>query len=308
MAGPRLLILSAYRTERGFREFQAARVLLAALDARGVRWRLGKSDDAGAAEELAGHDAVLCWTFRHTWGNHLFHAARLEERCAELGIPVVNPVATFTYRHSADLERWSAAGVPCPRHQRFTRLAEVALGYPLVLRRDGEHRGRRMVRVERQADAPRLLDEANREDPGRPLDLALELVDTRWPDGFYRKRRAYVVGGEVIPAHAVRSEHWIVNFGHRRGDLASWREDRAFLAAGEPRAGEIRTAVAVLGADVAAVDYSPAPDGRLVFWEANRNPRMWGDRNLPARPRAPDHRFGEALAELVLRRVAEAGR
>lgn len=306
----RLLVSTSYRTPAGFREFQAARQLAAALDARGIAWRLGNPWDA--ALDLGAFDAVLSWTYRHTWRGFLFHAARLEARAAALGLAIVNPTRSFTYLHSPDLAVWAGRGIVCPRCQRFRRLDDLRLGYPLsyplILRRDSEHRGGRMHRVE-DREAARAALARDREDAGRrrPLDLAVELVDTRWPDGFYRKRRAYVVGGEVIPAHAVRSASWIVNFGAREGTAAAYQEDRRFLAEGEPRADLLRDAVAALGADLVAVDYSPAPDGRTVFWEANRNARMWGDEGLPAaaRVREPDRRLGEALADLVVRRVAE---
>lgn len=304
----RLLVSTSYRTPEGFREFQAARLLAAALDARGIAWELRQP--WLAADDLAGFDAVLFWTYRHTWGGFLAHAARLEARAAALGLAVVNPTASFTYLHSRDLDVWQRLGIPCPRHQRFDALEQISLPYPLVLRRDSEHQGGRMHRVRdlREAQAAFAGDRGRRKpgDRERPLDLALEFVDTRWPDGLYRKRRAYVVGGEVIPAHAVRSEGWIVNFGARVGTLASYKEDKLFLEAGEPRADRVCEAVAALGADSAAVDYSPTPEGDCVFWEANRNPRMWGDRGLPAasRVREPDRRWGEALADLVLRRVS----
>jgi hypothetical protein len=303
----RLLILTPYRTLEGFREFQASRLLLAALAARRIEVTLHQPWQP--LPDLPSCGAVLCWTYRHTWGNHLFWAKRVEERCRELNVPVVNSARRFNYRHSHDLALWSAAGLPCAAHQRFTAIREIRLPFPLILRRDGEHQGRRLVRVEGEAEAEAALERSGRGDGHRPkpFDLALEFVDTRWPDGFYRKRRAYVVGGSVIPAHAVRSEHWVVNFGSRKGNLGSYREDREFLAAGEPEADLLRRAAAVLGADLAALDYSPRPEGGLALWEANRNPRMWGDRGLPAaRPRGPDRSCAEAVVELVLRRAAEA--
>ena len=307
----RLLILAPYRTLEGFREFQASRHLLAGLDSRGIAWE--RRQPWQPMDDLANFDAVLCWTYRHTWGDHLLWAGRVEERCAALGLAVVNPSARFTYLHSPDLEAWARHGVRAPACQRFAELAEIRLSYPLVLRRDSEHRGRRMVRAESPEEAreavARDFAEAGEAGGGRPLDLAVEFVDTRWPDGFYRKRRAYVAGGEVIPAHAVRSRDWIVNFGSRADEMGSYREDRRFLEEGEPQAGLVRQAAAVLGADLAALDYSPAPDGSYVFWEANRNPRMWGDKELGVgKPRAADRLLGEALADLVLRRVEEAGR
>ncbi len=308
----RLLVATSYRTPEGFREFQAARQLAAALDRRGVAWEIRQPWRDTA--DLAAFDAVLFWTYRHTWGGFLAHAARLAARAAAGGVAVVNDTASFTYLHSRDLAIWRRAGIPCPPHQRFSALDQLRLGYPLVLRRDSEHQGGRMhlVADEPAAAAAFAGDRGDREELGRdkPLDLAVGFVDTRWPDGFYRKRRAYVIGGEVIPAHAVRSAGWIVNFGARAGTLASYREDRRFLAEGEPRADAVREAVAVLGADWAAVDYSPTPAGGCVFWEANRNPRMWGDRGLPAasRVREPDRRWGEATVDLVERRVAERKR
>jgi hypothetical protein len=303
----RLLILSAYRTLQGFQELQAGRHLLAALAARGVEHELRRP--WLPQDGLEAFDVVLCWTYRHTWHNFLYWAGEVERRCTGLGIPVINSARRFTYLHSPDLAAWTRQGVRCARHQRFASPARLDLRYPLVLRRDSEHRGRRMYLVGDPAEAAAAFaEDLAAAGPRMRLDLAVEFVDTRWPDGFYRKRRAYVVGGEVIPAHSVRSEHWLVNFASRAGNLGSYKEDRRFLDEGEERADLVRQAAAALEADFAAIDYSPAPDGGRVFWEANRNPRMWGDRELAAgKPRAADRRFGEALAELVLRRAA-AGR
>jgi hypothetical protein len=303
----RLLVLSSYPDLDAFQEFQAARLLLLALAARGVEVELCRP--WLPLPDLGGFDCALCWTYRHEPENFLFHAAEAAARCAAAGLPLVNHPRSFTPLHSHDLALWRAAGVPCAAHQRFTTPHQLQLAYPLILRRDSEHRGWRMYLAHNPAEAVAIWQRARRGRAStpidKPLDLALEFVDVRWPDGFYRKRRAYVVGEEVIPAHSVRAEHWLVNFGHRTGNLGSYREDKEFLRDGEPRADLVRGAVAVLGADLAGVDYSPAPDGRYVFWEANRNPRMWGDRGLPAvKPRQADRRLAAALAELIERRAA----
>jgi hypothetical protein len=310
----RILVLTPYRTLQGFHEFQASRHLLAALDARtapAMAWELRQPWLKITDAELSSFDAVLCWTYRHTWGDHLRHAAAIERRCAALGIPFVNSPLRFTYLHSPDLLAWAEHGVSCAACQRFERPEEIRLAFPLVLRRDSEHRGRRMFRVE----SPEEVEEICAREAAvvvagtgktKPLDLAAEFVDTRWPDGFYRKRRAYVAGGEVIPAHSVRSEHWIVNFGARADNLGSYKEDKRFLESGEERADLVRRAAEAIGTDLAALDYSPAPDGSYVFWEANRNPRMWGDAEVGAgKPRASDLRLGEAMVDLILRRIEE---
>ena len=297
----RLLLATPFRTREGLCSLQAGRVLLDALDERHIEVELHQP---WLPVELDGFDAVLCWTYRHTWHNFLFYCKELEERCTELGLPVLNSAYRFNYRHSRDLAAWRSAGLPCARHQRFRRLADITLPYPLVIRRDGLHQGLGMQRVESLEEATIAANRFAEKAPGKPLDLVIEFLDTRWPDGFYRKRRCYVVGDRVIPAHALRSESWVVNFGSVAGTAASFREHRTFLDEGEPRVDVLRQALEVLDADWAAVDYSPTPEGGLVLWEANRNPRMWGDAGYPeGRPRSSERAYGLAIADLALSRI-----
>lgn len=300
----RLLVATPFRSRKGLCSLQAGRVLLDALDERRIAATLHQP---WLPVDLAGFDAMLCWTYRHTWHNFLFYCKELEERCAAIGLPVLNSAHRFNYRHSKDLAAWHEAGLPCARHQRFRRPADIALPYPLIVRRDGLHQGIGMKRVESPEEAATAAAGYEKVAEGRPLDLAIEFLDTRWPDGFYRKRRCYVVGDRVIPAHALRSESWVVNFGSVTGAGAAFREHRAFLEEGEPRAALLRRALEVLGADWAAVDYSPTPDGGAVLWEANRNPRMWGDEGYPeGRPRSSERAYGLAIADLALQRAADA--
>lgn len=300
-----VLVLTPFRSRQGFRSLRAGGVLLDALKQRGIRVELHQP---WLPIDLDPFDAVLCWTYRHTWHNFLFYSKALEDRCSERSLPVLNSAHRFNYRHSRDLGTWLEAGLPCARHQRFKYLADLTLPYPLILRRDGLHQGLGMTRVSNPQEAAAAADAFRRSAPGKTLDLAIEHIDTRWPDGFYRKRRCYVVGDQVIPAHALRSEHWVVNFGSVSGTAASFREHRAFLQEGEPLAPWLRRACRALGADWAAVDYSPTPDGGVVLWEANRNPRMWGDEGYPpGRPRSSERRYGLAIADLAIRRAEARG-
>ena len=297
-----VLILAPLRSLRGIRAYQAGRLLLAGLEEQGIQITLHRPWKP--VPGLARFDAVVCWTYHHTWHNHLAHCRKIEVLCKAIGIPLLNSPRKFNYLHSRDLAVWSGHDLPCARHQCFSDLEQIELDYPMILRRDGQHLGRDMFLVETPEQARDLLVRRAAEPESRPLNLAVEFVDTRWPDGLYRKRRCYVVGDEVIPAHAMPSEGWLVNYGTVAGNMGSYLEHRAFLREGEPQAELIRRAAAVLGADWAAVDYSPTPDGGCVLWEANRNPRMWGDQEYPtSRPQRGDRRYGQAVAELIRRRA-----
>ncbi|HEX2252551.1 MAG TPA: hypothetical protein VHQ65_04725 [Thermoanaerobaculia bacterium] len=322
----RLLILCSDATRADIGQRRCGASMLAGLDRRSIAWELHRP--WLPRPDLADFDAVLCWTYRHHLGeNTLFHAARLEERCAGLGIPVINPVAHAAARHSWFLATWHRHGVPCARAVRFARFADFGLPYPLILRRDGVHMGRDVHRVENPGEARALIDGRLREllhpdrrsRPGGPFDLAIEFVDTRGPDGLYRKWRSYVVGDRVIPRMLSISRHWLVNFGNLEEGPAAQAEDRAFVAGGEPAADLVRRAARLTGADVVALDYARRPDGSVVFWEANRHFLMLGDPGYeqPGRMhaatgrsdeerRAEDEAVGLAVADLVLERARAA--
>lgn len=304
----RLLILTPYESAEAFGEFQAGRLLLAVLQRRRVEVTLRHAwEPEGATTEA---DVVLGWHYRHTRGNHLFYCKAVEEAITTIGRPFVNSARFFNPRHSANLAAWAAAGLPCAAHQRFRRFTDVMLPYPLVLRLDGAHRGRHQHRVDTPEEAAALWAR-ERSRSGRPLDLAAEFVDTRWPDGFFRKRRAYVVttaeGGPatVIPAHHLRARDWRVHFERVEQRAAAFREHRDYLASPDPFAEVLSRAVEALGVPWAAIDYSPRPEGGCVLWEANRNPLMWGDPGYPsAQPRDADRRFVEAIVDHLAARAA----
>jgi hypothetical protein len=108
------------------------------------------------------------------------------------------------------------------------------------------------------------------------LNLAIEFVETRFPDGFYRKRRSIVVGGRLIPRQHMISRGWKVKLSSAEAGPLSIAEDRAFLKDGEAQGALVARAARSLGCDILALDYSPAPDGSYIFWEANRSFRMAG--------------------------------
>ena len=319
----RLLIVSRYDDAESFGDRVTARLLLAALEEEGISWDLHQPwlDDP----DLRAYDVVLFWTYRFHHNNYIFWARELEQRCRDLALPIINPVEHTNAPHSFFLDVWGRNGVPCARFQRFRRFEDIALEYPLILRRDGFHMGRDMFKVDAPEEARQRIERRQeefrecgyRQSRTGPLDLAIQFVDTSDDDGIFRKWRSIVIGDRIIPRHLLLSRDWLVNFGNLVTDAAADEEDRRFMEDGELDRDLVLRAARLSGADIVALDYGKFPDGRYVFWEANRHFLLLGDRGydqpdkfLAATGRddearlAQDRSIGRAMAELVLSRAA----
>ncbi len=311
------LILTPYASVADFRDMSASRWLLTGLDQRGVQWEIHQPWKPRT--DLERFDVVLCWTYYWRHHDYISWALEMKGRCEELGIPVVNDPRHADAKHSFFLKTWQAHGLPCARCQEFTRPEEITLDYPLILRRDGIHRGND-VALAKDAGEGRELIEARLADPrphedggaGEPFDLAVEFIDTRWSDGYYRKWRSYVVGERVIPRQMEISESWLVNLCNEGVLDATRAEDQAFIRDGEPQAALLRRAAELSGAEISALDYSRRDNGDLVLWEANRHWRMAGDqKTAPVEyfeqitgrsAEAENLLLGLAMADLVIHR------
>ena len=302
-----LLILSASTRRSLFERDMAGRLLLQALDRRGVEWRLQCPwEPLPPAERFTG---VLSWSFRYDENNFVFWARKAEVFYRAAGLRVLNSVADFSVQHSFYLRRWREAGIPCARFERFCDIDSVTLPYPLILRCDGVHKGRNTFLVDSAAEARQVVDQQNAR--GVSLDLALEFLDLQFPDGYYRNRFAFVAGDQVIPRQHAIGRDWLLNFETAEASEQSVREDRAFRQRGEERSELVLRAARVSGAAIAGVDYGLAPDGGYVFWEGHRHFKMTGDAGYrtgklesatgrPAAARARDDEdLGNAMAEMV---------
>lgn len=243
---------------------------------------------------------------------------RLERACRSRGIPMINAYARRAgLTHGRGLRAWKAAGIQCPPCQPFVTLEDLTLGFPAILRVDGGRFFPWMSALANDREgARRLLDE--RAGTGRKrYDLAVRFVDTRYPDGRYRKRRAWVIGDRVIPRQEIVSEHWNVKVARAATDDDAIAVDRAFRREGEVEADLVRRAASLLGTDIVALDYTRAADGGYWFWEGNPQfgivglgdePMSEQFRAATGRDRADIDtdldRLGDALGHLVATRVA----
>lgn len=267
------LILTPYANAVEFGRWTASRMLVRGLDELEIRWTLHQPWNPLDARPF---DVMVCWSYGYRINDFPVWARRFEDACGATGPPVVNSAQYCRTDHHFCLTRWAAAGVPCARAQRFTVLDEVGLDYPLILRIDGQHRGRDMYLAQERDEAREIV--AAREVEGqRPLNLAIEYIDTRYRDGLYRKWRSYVIGGEVMPRLLNLASDWTVNLAAGIDGPQAVAENLQFCRGGEHDPELLVRAAGALGADVVALDYHRHEDGRYTFFEGNRNFLMAGD-------------------------------
>ncbi len=190
-------------------------------------------------------------------------------------------------------------GIVAPRIVRLPKSALPAprilerhgLGFPLLLRAPGFHTGQHFAFV-RDGDE---LTQAAAKLPGRDI-LAIQYLDARGPDGISRKYRVMMIGGKLYPLHLAASSSWKVHyFTSLMSESATLRaEEQAFLehtpdVLGPRVMAALQRINALLDLDYAGIDFAIAPDGHLLFFEANATMAMvppgpdpiWDYRRVP---------------------------
>jgi tetratricopeptide (TPR) repeat protein len=152
------------------------------------------------------------------------------------------------------------------------RLLERGFRFPLMVRARGYQAGQHFVRVE----TPEALTPALAELPGDAFTV-LEFLETKGADGRRRKYRVLFIGGRLFPLHAaVSAQRWKIHYfsADMAEDAANRAEDAAFLddmpgVLGPRVLGVLQAIEARLGLDYGGIDFGIAPDGDVVFFEAN---------------------------------------
>lgn len=310
------------------------------LERRGVEWReVLPGNDTPPLDNV---DVVLSWWGRQkrkrrgplsrihhhpvyrfrtsaTVSRYVFDM-RVEAACRERGIPVVNALSRRSGMcHSHGMDTWRAHGIGAAECQRYGHLDEITLEYPLVLRTDGgTHSSADSAFAADRRAAEAIVAErvaARR----KPMNLAIRFVDNVFPDGYYRKRRSFVIGDRVIPRQLMLSASWKVKLENVITGEPAIGEDRRFMTEGEEEEDLVRRAAKLLGPEIVALDYTRRADGSYVFWEGNPRWGMAGldDHPLSVRFRAAtgrakeecreEHaRLGEAIADLMIARARGA--
>jgi tetratricopeptide (TPR) repeat protein len=200
------------------------------------------------------------------------------ERAAEIARrsprPLVNAperiAATGRVANAARLA--GLAGVVAPAARLVRRDAPQAPAFPAIVRAPGRHMGRGAALVRDAGEFAAALAAL----PGRQDAIAIDYVETRSPDGAWRKYRVMTIDGTLYPLHVAIAHRWDVHYfssamSENAGYLA---EEGRFLA--DPRATIGAAAWAalegvrdVLGLEYAGIDFALDADGRIVVFEAN---------------------------------------
>jgi glutathione synthase/RimK-type ligase-like ATP-grasp enzyme len=231
---------------------------------------------ADAVGDLPGHDLVFnAIGDADRCGEALAAAARI---VAATSAKVLNPPerVQLTTR-AATLRRLSALpGVVAPHSamlSRATLAGGVPAGFalPVLLRSPGYHTGQHFCRIDSVDELPAQLAAL----PGDPL-LAIEYFAATEADGWFRKYRVMLIGGQLLPLHLAISADWKVHYytagmearPQHRAEEARFLADMAGVL-GPVAIAALAAIGATLGLDYAGVDFALAPDGRLLLFEAN---------------------------------------
>ena len=213
----------------------------------------------------------------------------LERSCDEAGVPLIGRAEPLSRTcKSRQLQILRRAGLRAPRAVRLGHWRDALSGelppYPFVLRYDCGHASRDEGFAGPFRSPQELLRAGLPERGAWPSRRglaglgAVEYVETREPDGLYRKYKSFVFGETVVPGIFSVVREWFVH-QTLEPEKSRYRDDvlRHFHGEIDPQLRELCLAAArATGFDLAAVDYSYLPDGGLVVFESNPFPAMTG--------------------------------
>jgi tetratricopeptide (TPR) repeat protein len=183
-------------------------------------------------------------------------------------------------------------------------LAQIAQGFPLLVRPTDAHGGRNLERVD---DAAGMAGYAARV-AARSYDVC-PFVDYRGRDGFYRKYRVMFVDGEPYPYHLALDETWMIHYYRAPMGEHQWMrdEERRFLQTPEEALAGWNTTLreigAAVGLDYFGVDCTVLANGTLLVFEADAAMLVHGLDPNPEKRAAVDA-IRAALAALLETRAS----
>lgn len=255
---------------------------------------------------LPPHAVAICATGYASDAEHAL--ARVEALAAASGrAPLDSPARLRgTARETLDATLGGIAGVHACATRVVARDAMPALALPALVRPRDTHAGRGLDLV----SEPAQLEAHLRRFPASSYHVT-PFVEYRSADGFYRKYRAIVVDGVAFPYHCAISPRWMVHYRGSPMREHAWMraEEARYLNTPErevPGWGERLAAIArALDLEYVGIDFSIAPDGTLVVFEADAAMLVHDEdpHDLFSYKRPHVARIREALHALILRRA-----
>jgi len=147
--------------------------------------------------------------------------------------------------------------------------------FPVFLHGERDHRGPVYGRIQDSAQLDQVLSDLA--DQGTILSQVLitEFVNTRSPDGLFRKYGIYMIGDRIMPRSCFYSNHWNVK-DFRHGIPDNITEDQLFAEELDyirtnPHQEIVRPIFEMAGIAYGRMDYAMR-DGKIEVWEINTNP------------------------------------
>jgi len=198
-----------------------------------------------------------------------------------VSIPVINSpllIGQTTRDQTYDLLH-DIPGIKIPKTVRVTPrylsdiptiLEEKGMTYPYIFRSAGDHGGEGMALIESEKDLPKLESFAF---DGRDF-YAIEFIDFRSADNYYRKARIMVVDGEAVVRHLIIADSWKIHAESRSilmNDHTFLRQEEESFVTHPP--AYIKTLCKemykVLKLDFFGIDCNIGPDNSLLIFEIN---------------------------------------
>lgn len=199
----------------------------------------------------------------------------------QVSTPVINSpreISKTTRDQTYDLLH-NISGIKIPKTVRVaprylseipTMLEKKGITYPYIFRSSGDHGGAGMELIENENNLHKLESFAF---DGRDF-YAIEFVDFKSSDGYYRKARIMVVDGEAYVRHLIIADSWKVHAESRTvlmNDNASLRQEEESFVTHPP--AYIKTLCKemhdILKLDFFGMDCNIDADGSLLIFEIN---------------------------------------
>jgi len=267
---------------------------------------------------------------------------RVRARLDRIGCPVINhPDQVFqTTRPKNAALLAGIANLKVPRIEHYRRdltpdgeiVADIGrrFDYPVILRTTSAHQSSDSLLKDDSKTAVLLADPAALRDHLERYDwggfYAVEFVNLKREDGFYRQQRAAVIDGEIIVSRSSIYREWMVTSWRSKSEgIEFYRANPHTIEecnriVADPEAHLGSAAMRVLEAiadriplDMFGIDFEVDRDGQVVFFEAGASmilqPLSLSSEPPDVRlPMEPLIRIDGAFRELVARRIAEGPR
>jgi len=202
-------------------------------------------------------------------------ALGLQAKCRKHKIPIINPVENLSNSiksRALNIIRHvgirTAKAVPVVNPLKFDP-DKHQLKFPFFIRENHHHGGLNSF-VSTATDLKKV--------PWGEFfnPIAMEFINVRSNDGYFRKYRYIMIGDLGVPRHLVISQNWCARVEDRVNSSTFREEELGYLKTiKDPNHEQLNKARQALGFDIVGFDYSYDHNGDLVVWEPNPSPTYW---------------------------------